>query len=107
VGSIGAPWLVFLAAATYRWERANAGTLPRPSVYVMPSLVFAGLAVLSESDRVRPVATIAGWALVVTALIGGGLLSGGTAPAAQPTAAQLNQPSFGAGNKTQTGRVAS
>lgn len=76
MGSVGAPWLVFVVAATWRWERTNGRSLPRPGIYVGSGVVFGALALASQSERARPVAVAAAWALVVAELIGGQLLTG-------------------------------
>ena len=73
MGGVGAPWLVFVAAATWRDERDQGPELPRPSIYVGSAVVYSGLAVLAQSERARPVAVALAWAFVVAELLAGRL----------------------------------
>lgn len=93
MGSIGAPWLVFVAAATYRQVRGPGG-LPRPAVYVGSAVVFTMLGLMATSDKLRPLAATLGWGLVVSELIGGQFL---VPDARQTVAGSATNPVLGFG----------
>jgi hypothetical protein len=76
VGSVGAPWLAFIAAATWRSLRSNPGSLPRPAIYAGSAVVF-GLLGIVTTERTRPLVGVFAWSLVLASLIKGDLLAVG------------------------------
>ncbi len=90
MGTIGTPWLAFIAAATYRWERSNRGTLPRPAIYAGSAVVFSLLALLGESASGKQLAQILGWSLVVSQVIGGSFLT--PQPGQSVASSAMNRP---------------
>ena len=79
MNGVGAAWLAFVAAGTYRWERDNPRTLPRPGIYVGAAVVFSILGVAGSSEKARTPVTVFAWGLVLAQLIGGswaGILPG-------------------------------
>lgn len=71
MGGVGAAWLAYVAAATFRWERDHPSSIPRPGIYVGSALLFSVLSLVATSEKARPAAAAMGWALVTAQLVGG------------------------------------
>jgi len=91
MGSVGAPWLVFIAVASWRWTRVGDGGLPRPAVYVGSSVIYSLLGLAAQSQKLRQPAVVLAWALVAAQAIGGDLLNPGGAVDTGNTPTQVGQ----------------
>lgn len=91
MGSVGAPWLVFIAAATWRWTRVGDGGLPRPAVYVGSSVIYSILGLLAQSEKVRPYSVAMAWALVAGQVLNSDLLNPGGIVDTGNTPSQVGQ----------------
>lgn len=71
MNGIGAAWLAFIAAGTFRWEKQHPRSLPRPGIYVGAAVVFSVLGIAGSSEKARTPVTALAWGLVLAQLIGG------------------------------------
>jgi len=93
MNAIGAAWLVFAASATWRWEKANPKSLPRPGIYVGSAAVYSLLLLAGTNENARRPAALFGWALVISELVGGSLIPGSSTGALTPGAQSVGQSS--------------